>query len=137
MTSNRPYLIRAFYEWISDNDYTPYLLINANNASAVIPRAFVDDGKIILNVADRAVRGLELSNEAVTFQARFGGQPMNVYVPVEAVMAIYAQENGEGMFFAEDPVDPDGPDGGTETALGAKPLKKPEASKRPALRVVK
>lgn len=105
MTSNRPYLIRALYEWISDNGLTPYILVDALAPGAEVPEGYVENGRIILNIAPRAVSHLELTNDAVIFEARFGGQPMRIYVPIKAVMAIYAQENGQGMFFGDEPED--------------------------------
>jgi stringent starvation protein B len=126
MTSSRPYLIRALYEWIVDNDMTPYLLIDATVAGAQVPLQYVQDGKIILNVAPRAVRGLDLANDSVRFHARFGGVDTDVWVPVPAVLAIYAQENGQGMVFA--------------TEGGDEPPPEPPEDKgdgRPSLKVVK
>jgi len=102
MTSSRPYLIRALYEWINDNDCTPYLLVNAEYDDVVVPLQYVEDGKIVLNIAPRAVEALNLGEQAVVFNARFGGEPMDVYVPTSAVLALYARENGQGMMFAED-----------------------------------
>ncbi len=129
MTSSRPYLARALYEWILDNGLTPYLLVDATVPGTVVPQDFVQDGKIVLNISPSAVRGLDIGNEAVTFNARFRGVPQDVYVPVSAVLAIYARENGHGMVFAEEgspppspPQPPGGGDGGGE---------------RPRLRVVK
>lgn len=107
MTSNRPYLVRALYQWILDNDCTPHLLVNALLDGVEVPRRHVVDGKIVLNLAPRAVRDLLLADAEITFSARFGGQPMNLRVPMAAVAGIYAQENGAGMMFpAEDPVPP-------------------------------
>lgn len=102
MTSNRPYLIRALYEWILDNDQTPYLLINAEYDNVSVPQQFVEDGKIILNIAPSAVQELELGNEWVLFSARFSGNRVDIQVPVQAVIAVYARENGQGMIFPEE-----------------------------------
>ncbi len=107
MTSNRPYLIRALYEWILDNDQTPYLLINAGCDNVVVPRQFVEDGKIILNVSPQAVQDLELGNEWILFNARFSGNKFDIQVPVSAVIPIYARENGQGMIFPEEESEPD------------------------------
>lgn len=107
MASNtRPYLIRAIYEWTLDNGLTPYLLVNAAAAGARVPQQYVENGKIILNISPQAVQGLDLGNEQVVFQARFGGSPMEVQVPVPAVLAIYARETGQGMLFEEADGDP-------------------------------
>ena len=131
MTSSRPYLLRAIYDWIVDNGLTPYLLVNANMENVLVPTEFVSNGKIILNVAPAAVKELEIGNEEVHFSARFSGNPMYVSVPMDAAMAIYAKENGRGMVFTDDsdlPPDPDS--GGGDEDGSAK-------SKQPTLRVVK
>ena len=99
MSSNRPYLVRAMYDWISDNGLTPYLLVDARVAGVRVPPGAVKDGQVVLNVAVRAVSDLELGNESIRFLARFSGVSHQVEVPVQAVMAIYAQENGQGMMF--------------------------------------
>ncbi len=105
MTSSRPYLIRAIYEWILDNDMTPYLLVNDDHPDVVVPKEFVEDGKIVLNISPSAVQSLLLGNEDITFSARFSGKPMQVFVPIENASALYAKENGQGMIFSvsEDP----------------------------------
>lgn len=97
MTSHRPYLLRALYEWIADNGMTPHLLVDATWAGVQVPLQAVKDGQIVLNIADRAVSGLEMSNERIRFSARFGGVSQAVSVPVGAVLAIYARETGQGM----------------------------------------
>lgn len=102
MTPSRPYFVRAIYEWLNDNQLTPYLLVDATSAGVQVPAAFVKDGRIVLNIAMGAVRDLLLRNEDVSFSARFGGVPMQVYVPMAAVLAIYSRENGQGMFFDEE-----------------------------------
>lgn len=101
MLSTQPYLIRAIYEWILDNEFTPYLLVNAKNDYVQVPRQFVEDGKIVLNISPRAVNDLELGNDHIHFNARFDGKSMEVGVPIAAVLAIYAKENGQGMVFDE------------------------------------
>ncbi len=102
MTSNRPYLVRAFYEWLVDNGLTPYLLVDADNREAEVPRQYVEDGRITLNISPSAVRDLELGNDYISFNARFSGKPMDVLCPVVSVLGIYAQENGSGMLFPEE-----------------------------------
>lgn len=97
MTSHRPYLLRALYEWIADNGLTPHLLVDATRPQVLVPTHAVKDGRIVLNVAERAVAGLEMTNELIAFSARFGGVSHSVSVPVSAVLAIYARENGQGM----------------------------------------
>ncbi|KID57887.1 peptidase [Pseudoalteromonas luteoviolacea] len=101
MTSNRPYLLRAFYEWIVDNQCTPHIVVNANFPHVQVPVQFVQDGQIVLNVSPSAANNFSMDNDALSFSARFSGQPMQVYVPVDAVLAIYARENGEGTVFSE------------------------------------
>jgi stringent starvation protein B len=102
MNSNRPYLLRALYDWICDNHLTPYLLVDASGDDMNIPRDFVEDDKIVLNISPSAVRDLDLSNDYISFKARFNGNSMNVYFQNEAVLAIYAKENGRGMIFPEE-----------------------------------
>lgn len=110
MNSNRPYLIRAIYEWIIDNGMTPYLLVMADQPGVVVPQDFVEDDKIILNISPTAVQQLEISNESVSFSARFSGHPMEVVVPVASASALYARENGQGMIFPEEDGQPPEPD---------------------------
>lgn len=143
MISSRPYLIRAIYDWIVDNDLTPYLLVDAEQPNVTVPQQYIQDGRIILNISPTAVRSLELGNDWVMFSARFGGKSMEISVPPTAVMAIYAKENGRGMVFTDDDEAleedqsveddtnaPEPPDDGGPTGGGA-----PKG--RPNLRVVK
>ena len=102
MSSNRPYLLRALYEWIGDNDKTPHLLVDATHEGVLVPLSGVKDGRVVLNIAARAVSQLELGNREIRFLARFGGISQSVVVPVTAVIAIYAQETGQGMMLPED-----------------------------------
>jgi stringent starvation protein B len=128
MTSARPYLVRAFHSWITDNGCTPYLLVNAEFPGAQVPSAHVRDGRIVLNVSPVAVRDLHIDSTGIDFSTRFGGVAQQVHVPLHAVLAIYAQENGRGMVFPqEDEDDPPPPATGSgESDAG-----------RPRLRVVK
>ncbi|GHA04609.1 ClpXP protease specificity-enhancing factor [Oceanisphaera arctica] len=103
MTPSRPYLLRAFYDWLLDNELTPHLLVNAGVAHTTVPHQYVQDGQIVLSIAPQAVVGLHMDNEAVTFSARFGGSPFQVYVPMAAVVSIQARENGAGTFFPPEP----------------------------------
>jgi stringent starvation protein B len=132
MTSNRPYLVRALYEWILDNRMTPYLLVDAAHPGSMVPDQFVQDGKIVLNISATAVRTLELGNERIAFDARFGGVAMDIEVPIGAVLGIYARENGRGMLF---------PDEGSAMADAKEPEETSGAPKptreRPTLKVVK
>ncbi|MFC3550121.1 ClpXP protease specificity-enhancing factor [Lysobacter cavernae] len=102
MTSHRPYLLRALYEWIADNGMTPHLLVDATRPNVQVPVHAVKDGKIVLNVAERAVSHLEMGNDLIRFSARFGGVSHPVSVPVQAVLAIYARETGQGMALPDD-----------------------------------
>ena len=129
MTSNRPYLLRALYEWIGDNQMTPHILVDAGAPGVEVPRQAVQKGKVILNIDPAAVRELNLGNQFLTFSARFSGRQFEVTVPVDAVLAIYSKENGQGMMFAQEdgapaPDDPDSGPGGS-------------SSRRPHLTVVK
>ncbi|MCL6268986.1 ClpXP protease specificity-enhancing factor [Sansalvadorimonas sp. 2012CJ34-2] len=99
MTSSRPYIVRALYDWIVDNECTPYLLVDSHWPGVCVPAQFTEDDQVVLNISPMAVRELDLGNDAVSFMARFGGKSCDVYVPVAAVMAIYARENGQGMVF--------------------------------------
>jgi stringent starvation protein B len=102
MNSTKPYLIRAFYEWIADSDCTPHIVVNAETPGIIVPEDYVESGQIVLNIAMSAVRDLQLGNEAINFKARFGGVPHEIFIPIAAVTAIYARENGRGMVFTEE-----------------------------------
>ncbi|QBM18033.1 hypothetical protein MARI_21570 [Marinobacter sp. JH2] len=132
MTSSRPYLVRALNEWILDNDCTPYIVVDAGVQGVQVPTEHVANGQIVLNISTGAVRGLVIGNGAIEFSARFGGVPMQVFIPLQAVLAIYAKENGEGMVFGSEPGFPD-PEGDDVPApkAGERP------SGRPTLKVVK
>ncbi len=99
MTPLKPYLIRSIYEWIIDNQFTPHLLVDAENPDATLPTDYIEDGKIVLNMRPEAIQGLTLDNEEIQFNARFSGNPLHIVVPTPAVLAIYAKENGKGMVF--------------------------------------
>jgi stringent starvation protein B len=131
MTSSRPYLIRAIYQWITDNGMTPHLLVDVSVEGVQVPTEHVQNGKIILNIAPMAISGLVLGDTEITFSARFSGKPRVLNVPIEAVLAVYAKENGQGMMFSED----DGAISATDDGDDTDP--DPEKPKRPSLRVVK
>ncbi|MCL6415926.1 ClpXP protease specificity-enhancing factor [Aestuariirhabdus sp. Z084] len=134
MSPSRPYMVRALYEWIVDNECTPYLLVNAMAEGVTVPQEFVNDGQIVLNISPSAVRELLMTNQEVEFNGRFGGRPMHIFIPVQAVMAIYARENGQGMVFeVEDDPEPE-PIGGGDEDKSVSPAK---PSGRPSLKVVK
>ena len=102
MTSNRPYLLRALYQWIGDNSMTPHLLVDATRDGVQVPASTVKEGRVVLNIAARAVANLDLGNRDVRFKARFGGVSQAVVVPMAAILATYAQETGQGMMLPED-----------------------------------
>ena len=121
MTSPKSYLLRAFYEWILDNSMTPYVLVDALGTGVTVPSEYIEDGKIILNIAPAAVQALVMDKEQLSFSARFRGSSREIMVPMTAVRAVYAKENGRGMVFPEE--------GGDEPTS--------PAPKRPSLKVVK
>jgi len=125
MNSSRPYLMRAMYEWIVDNNLTPYLLVSAGEPDVQVPVEHVNNGKIILNVDPNAVQDMDMSGTEISFSARFSGKPTQVRTPISAVLAIYARENGRGMVFNDDDESPPDP-----TEEGDKPA-------MPSLRIVK
>jgi len=131
MTSSRPYLIRAIYEWLVDNKLTPYMMVDAMNRDVEVPEKYIEDGKIILNVAPMAVRELSMTNTSIDFEARFSGITHYISFPTQAVMAVYAFENGRGMVFSDE--DDDG-DQAPEPSPGSPP---PKSKGRPKLKVVK
>lgn len=145
MTSNRPYLLRAFFDWIVDNECTPHLVVNADFPAVQVPTQFVQDGQIVLNISPSAVTQFSLDNSQLSFNARFGGQPMQVYVPLGAVLAIYARENGEGTVFTADEFLEDEDDFAPELEsvdsspelVDETPAPKPEKKKGSHLRVIK
>jgi len=129
MTSSRPYLIRAMYQWIIDNGMTPHILVDATAENVMVPDQHIQDGKIVLNIAPMAIQGLTLGDDEISFSARFGGKSQNLSVPQMAVLAIYARENGQGMMFSDDE------DDGYATSPDDE---QPDPDKpRPTLRVVK
>jgi stringent starvation protein B len=131
MTSSRPYLVRAMYQWITDNGMTPHLLVDVSIEGVQVPTEHVQNGKIILNIAPMAVTSLVLGDAEITFSARFSGKPMDLYIPIDSVLAVYAKENGQGMMFSED----DGASTAQDDENGSDP--DPDKPKRPSLRVVK
>ncbi|MED5609905.1 MULTISPECIES: ClpXP protease specificity-enhancing factor [Pseudomonas] len=135
MNSSRPYLVRALYEWIVDNGCTPHILVNAEYPGVKVPPGYASDGQIVLNVSPTAVRHLLMDNEAVSFEGRFGGVAQSLYIPSQAVMAVYARENGQGMVFdLEPPVPADDEELQDDGGPSDEP---PKPSGRPSLKVVK
>jgi len=130
MTSSRPYLIRGIYQWIADNGMTPHLLVDVAIEGVQVPTEHVQNGKIILNIAPMAISRLILGDREITFSAMFSGKSQLIFIPVEAVLAVYAKENGQGMMFSED-------DGAISASDSDDPEPDPDKPKRPSLRVVK
>lgn len=139
MTPNRPYLLRAFYDWIVDNECTPHLVVNADFPAVQVPTQFVQEGQIVLNISPSAVTQFAMDNEQLSFNARFSGQPMQVYVPMGAVLAIYARENGEGTVFTAEtfPEPVEAEEVVTEEPVIEEAAEKPEKKKGAHLRVIK
>lgn len=124
MTSQRPYFIRALYQWIVDNGLTPYIAVNARLPNVKVPEQYVlEEGHILLNISPSAVIGLKLDNDKVEFSARFDGKARHLHIPPSAIMAIYAKENNQGMIFADEKENESPPE--------------PESGKKPALKLVK
>lgn len=129
MSSNKPYLLRALFEWIVDNQCTPHLLVAAELPNVKVPDGFAEDGQMVLNISPSAVRNFSMNNEAVSFEARFSGQPHYIYVPTYAIAAIYARENGQGMAFELDMPVVDAP---FEESLSVVQSEAPEVGEQPA-----
>jgi stringent starvation protein B len=134
MTPSRPYLMRALNEWILENDCTPYVLVDAGMPGVQVPEDYVDNGQIVLNISMSAVKSLLIDDDGLSFNARFGGVPIDLYVPMVAILAIYAKENGQGMVFGNEAGAPDP----TKPPEPAKPKRDEKPAKaRPSLKVVK
>jgi stringent starvation protein B len=100
--SKRPYLIRAMHEWMGDNTHTPHIVVDTATEGVSVPVEHIKDGKIILNISETAAHNLKLSNDSISFRARFSGVPFDVWVPIKSVLGIYARETGQGMIFSHD-----------------------------------
>lgn len=127
----RPYLLRALYQWMTDNGQTPHLVVDATLRGVAVPEEHVEEGRIVLNVSYSATQQLEMGNEEIVFQARFGGTPRRLRVPVAAVLGIYARESGEGLVFPAEEYALVPPSSGPD-----EPPEQP-APGRPTLRVVR
>ncbi|TVS13037.1 MAG: ClpXP protease specificity-enhancing factor [Wenzhouxiangella sp.] len=138
MLSSRPYLLRAVNEWIVDSGLTPHVLVDADNPELVVPDSARQDDRVVLNISPSAVRDLLIDDELVTFVARFGGVSQAVTVPIQAVQAVYARENGRGMMFSdEDESDEAGKPGAGQDSSSSDTGDSKPAKARPNLRVVK
>jgi stringent starvation protein B len=127
-TSKRPYLLRAMHGWMSDNGETPHVIVDSERPGVEVPRAYVKDGKVVLNLSASATQRLQLGNEWIEFDARFAGIVHHVRIPISAVLGIYARETGEGMVFSDQDLTPDPPN---------KPANPDDNGKRPQLKIVK
>ena len=144
-TSNKPYLLRAIYEWIVDNEGTPHIVLFAENPQVMVPQQYIDDGRIILNISPTAAEGLLIDDEGLSFKARFGGSPYEIFSPLNAVMSLYASETGEGMSFDieneippdDTPPKPTGPRSLDSSKSDKRTAARTKKSKRPALKIVK
>jgi stringent starvation protein B len=134
VTHIRPYLIRAIYEWILDNNLTPQLTVNALMPGVQVPEKYVADGKIILNISPQAVHKLLINNEIVEFDARFSGIIWHIHIPIAGVLAIYARENGRGMIFTDQDLgEEEGGNNGSTTSQ----LNSSKSKPKPHLKIVK
>lgn len=129
MTSNKPYLIRAFYDWIVDNELTPYILVDSSYPGVQVPQEHIRNERIVLNISPSATRGLLLENDCIVFTARFSGQTEQIYVAPNAVLEIYARENGKGIAFAIEE--------GDEPPPSSSPDSDAASRNKPSLKLVK
>lgn len=129
MTSNRPYLVRAIYDWIVDNGCTPHVVVDANYEGVLVPQHHVSDGQIVLNLAPRAVDQFSMDLKSIRFSTRFGGVPSDISFPIAAIVGIYARENGQGLMFSGEERSPDPP--------GGEPPAGTRSGNKPSLKVVK
>ncbi|MCL5260878.1 MAG: ClpXP protease specificity-enhancing factor [Gammaproteobacteria bacterium] len=135
LTSSKPYLIRAIYEWLADNNLTPYIAVDASIPDVCVPKKFVNDNRIVLNISPIAAHNLRIGNDAIEFQARFGASTQHIFIPTVAVIAIYSRENNRGMVFPQDEA------AAKTTANGSGLMENlpisPTHKKKPILKVVK
>ena len=132
LTPTRPYMVRAIYEWLEDNQLTPYILVDATGDNLKIPTEYVQGGRIVLNIASKATGNLRIDNDYVFFNARFGGVSQEIWVPLSAVMGIYAKENQQGMFF-----DPNEYDNVTPASDTQPKKKRPRRENKAGLKILK
>lgn len=139
-TPTRPYMVRAIYQWIEDNELTPYLMVDATAENVQIPTEHVQDGRIVLNIASRATGNMSMQNDYINFSARFGGVSQDIWVPLKAVLGIYAKENSQGMFFDANEYDNYVPDEDTVASSSSKTnvaAPKPKRDNKAGLKVLK
>jgi len=135
MTASRPYLVKALYEWILDNNCTPHILVFADAEGVDVPRAHVQNGQIVLNIDPTAVMNLLMDNQAISFNARFSGKPTDIYIPMHAVMGIVTRENGQGMMF--DFIEPTPPPQNSVSNEDKPKKVGKKTDNKPSLRIVK
>ena len=146
MISNKPYLVRAIYDWCNDTELTPHILVDTSQNGVKVPQEFIEDNRIVLNISDEATKSLKMEAESVSFMANFSHRVMTVMVPIEAIIAIYAYENGEGITFSEEEegeiggvsscfteIDIDVSSSDNESSIG----KNTQTSKKPVLTIIK
>ena len=137
MSSNQPYMFRGIYEWILDNGASPYVLVNAEASNVSVPSQSIENGQIILNISPSAVTNFHMDNDVVSFSARFGGVPENIYLPMNAILALYAAENGQGMVFSPVELESELEKSNTELPQEQKPQSnKPPKPGKPILKLV-
>ena len=125
LTPTRPYMVRAIFEWLEDNNLTPHIMVDTTQPNVTVPVEYVQDGRIVLNIASRATGNLVINNDFINFHARFGGVSQELWVPMQAVMGIYARENSQGMFF-----DPTEYDNAPQSDINAsQPAESPDAQR--------
>ena len=143
ITPTRPYMVRALYQWIEDNQLTPYLMVDATADNVQIPVEHVQDGRIVLNIASRATGNMSMENDYINFSARFGGVSQEIWVPLKAVLGIYAKENSQGMFFDPNEYDDYEPENDTvastakTTTDSSKDNIKPKRDNKAGLKILK
>lgn len=136
LSPTRPYLARAIYDWICDNQLTPYVLVDATQKGVQVPQQHVQDGQIVLNIAPHAVHQFEMTMDFIAFSARFGGVPQQLYLPMSAVMGIYSRENGQGLYFDPQEYDEFDMDIDALSASSEEQPTEPSVKKKPSLRVL-
>ena len=140
VTPTRPYMVRAIYQWIEDNYLTPYLMVDTTAQNVQVPTEYIQDGRIVLNIASRATGNMTMDNDYINFSARFGGVSRDIWVPIQAVMGIYAKENSQGMFFDPNEYDNYTPPTDEKSSSTAKPAaqkSKPKRENTAGLKVLK
>ncbi len=138
ITPTRPYMVRALYQWIEDNALTPYLMVDATADNVQVPKEHIQDGRIVLNIANRATGNMSMENDYIHFSARFGGVSQEIWVPLTAVMGIYAKENSQGMFFDPNEYDDYVPEeDAATTSKKSTAAPKPKRDNKAGLKVLK